>query len=296
MPAAASRPQYLFPTGARFGGDNLILHAQGRRHSVNGFAGPLSIKTVVRGMVSWHVGGRELVVDSSSFLVLNDGETYSMAMDEPRPVETACAFFRGGFVEEHAQDATTTVEASLDEPGRTAPRLPFLSRLHTDAGGGILRRVQTLAKRCSAELQPSSFEEDFLLLSDSLLRLYDEVQSQMARVPAVKASTREEIFRRLQAGREYLHGHLEEAVSLEQTARAACLSRYHFHRAFTQAFQKTPHAYLTEVRLARAHGLLRGGTPVMEACTEVGFTSAPSFSRLFRAKYGEPPSGVRKGR
>jgi len=248
---------------------------------------------VVRGVVSWKVGGLELVVDPASFLVLNEGERYSMDMDEPRPVETACAFFRGGFVEEHAQDVMTPVEASLDEPDRAAPGLPFLSRLHADPGSVILRRVQTLARRCSAELQPSSTEEDFLLLADSLLWLYKDVRRQMERVPALKASTREELFRRLQAGREYLHGNVAEAMSLERTARAACLSRYHFHRAFTQAFQKTPHAYLTEVRLGRAHASLKAGASVAEACTEVGFTSLTSFSRLFRRVYGVPPSRVR---
>ena len=72
MQATPQRPQYLFPAGARFGPDNLVLHARGRRHSVSGFAGPLSIKTVLSGVVSWNVGGRELVVDPASFLVLND--------------------------------------------------------------------------------------------------------------------------------------------------------------------------------------------------------------------------------
>lgn len=296
MQATPQRPQYLFPAGARFGPDNLVLHARGRRHSVSGFAGPLSIKTVLSGVVSWNVGGRELVVDPASFLVLNAGEKYSMEIDSPRAVETACAFFRGGFVEGYAQDATTPVESSLDDPARAAPPLPWVSRLHHDSSGAILGRVRTLAERCAAQLQPSSFEEDFLLLSGSLLRLYREMKSRMARVPALKVSTREELFRRLEIGREYLHGHLEGPVSLEATAREACLSRYHFHRAFTQAFRKTPHAYLTEVRLARAHALLRSGTPVIQACTDVGFTSTGSFSRLFRAAYGAPPSAMRARR
>src|SRR5207253_1085920 len=112
----------------------------------------------------------------------------------------ACAFFRSGFVEADAQDATTPLEKSLDDPVRTAPRLPFLSRIHADAGGRILRRVQTLAQRCERELQPSSFEEDFLVLSEELLLLYAEVQAQMERLPGVKRSTREEVFRRLQRG------------------------------------------------------------------------------------------------
>lgn len=291
-----SPPRYLFPDGAQFERDNLVLHARARQHTVAGFTGPLSIKTVISGIVSWRVGGRDLAVDQGSFLVLNAGDEYAMDLNSARPVETACVFFRTGFVEADALDATTPVEASLEDPERAAPRLPWVARLHPDADGRIVRRVQTLARRCERELQPSSFEEDFLVLSDQLLRLYEEVRAQMARLPALKSSTREEIFRRLQRGREYLHANLDGPVSLESTARTACLSRYHFHRAFSQAFAKTPHAYLTEVRLARAHGLLRSGRTVMEACAEVGFASPSSFSRLFRGMYGVPPSAVRNVR
>jgi AraC-like DNA-binding protein len=289
-----NRPRYLFPDGAQFGHDNLVLHARARQHSISAFAGPLSIKTVVNGVVSWRVAGRDLAVDQGSFLVLNAGEEYSMDVNAPRPVETACIFFRSGFVEAHALDATTSVEASLDDPQRAAPALPFLSRLHRDPDGRTMRRVQSVAARCERELRPSSFEEDFLILSDELLRLYAEVRAQMARLPALKARTREEVFRRLQRGREYLHSSMEESVSLESTARVACLSRYHFHRAFVQAFRKTPHVYLTEVRLARAHGLLQSGFGVLEACAEVGFSSASSFTRLFKGVYGVPPSAIRK--
>ena len=287
-------PQYLFPDGAAFGTDNVVLHARARRHTVTDFPGPLSIKTVVHGAVPWIVGGRTLVVDPASFLVLGDGETYSMNFETPSAVETACAFFRRGFVERVAQDATTSVETSLDDPERPASPLPSISRLHLDPDGAIIRRLQTLAARCRAELQPSSFEEDFLLLSTGLLTFYEHIREQMARVPAAKASTREELFRRLERGREFIHSHADGALSLDAVASAACLSPFHFHRVFTQVFEQTPHTYITEVRLARARALIQAGRPVTEACVDVGFTSTSSFSRLFRARYGTPPSKVRR--
>ena len=258
------------------------------------FTGPLSIKTVVNGSIAWRVGARELVVDPLSFLVLGDGEKYSMDIDAPRVMETACAFFRRGFVETVAQDATTPLEASLDQPNRSAPALPYIFRLHADPEHLIVSRAQTLARRCSSELQPSSFEEDFLLLSKSLVLLYEQIRSQMARVPAAKASTREELFRRLEVGREYIHSYAGGPLSLDTVAREACLSRYHFHRVFTRVFQKTPHSYLTEVRLARAHSLLRSGFTVDQVCADVGFSSSSSFGRLFRTQYGVSPGAVRK--
>ena len=287
-------PQYLFPDRAQFGVDNLVLHGMARRHTVKDFPGPLSIKSVVKGAVTWNVDGRGLVVDTESFLVLNDGQKYSMDVDELRPIETCCAFFSHGFVERVAHDATTPLQASLDAPARTPPPLNFLSRLHQDTGGAILPRLRSVAERCSRELQPSSFEEDFLVLSAKLVVLYEEITAQIAKVPAARASTREELFRRLQHAREYIHGCADQQISLKEVAHEACLSRYHLHRAFTRVFRQTPHAYLTRLRLEKAHAFLKAGRTVTEACVEVGFSSPASFSRLFRGRYGFPPSSVRK--
>jgi hypothetical protein len=58
------------PLGVR----NAVLWARGRQHFVKDFPGPLSIKSVTAGTVSWKTGSRELVVDRDSFLVLNHGE------------------------------------------------------------------------------------------------------------------------------------------------------------------------------------------------------------------------------
>jgi AraC-like DNA-binding protein len=246
------------------------------------------------GQVTWSVDGRDLVVDTHSFLVLNDGQKYSMNIEMPKPIETCCAFFLKGFVEQTAQDATTALQASLDEPSRHAPPLHFLARLHRDPRRGILSRLWTLAKRCEQQLQPSSFEEDFLLLSKDLLSLYKEIKAQIARVPAVKASTREELFRRLQIAKEYMHSGGDERVSLQQVARESCLSPYHLHRSFREVFRQTPHEYLTALRLDRARSLLENGGKVIDVCIESGFTSTSSFSRLFRSRFGTPPSQVRQ--
>jgi AraC family transcriptional regulator len=281
---------YLFPEGSRMGRDNLVLHASAKRHRVRDFPGPLSLKSVVRGQVVWTIEGRELVVDPETFLILNAGQKYSMEIEAPRAVETCCAFFQQGFVEGVALDMSSPLEASLEAPGREAPGLKFLSRLHGDRNGRILPRLRSLAERCVNQLQPSGFEEDFLILSQELTTLHVETAAQIARVPAARRSTREELFRRLQIAREYLQGNANERLSLEDVAREACLSRYHLHRAFKATFRQTPHAYLTGLRLNRARALLREGWTVTEASLEVGFASMSAFSRLFRAHFGVSPS------
>jgi AraC-like DNA-binding protein len=120
--------------------------------------------------------------------------------------------------------------------------------------------------------------------------MHEEIQSQIACVPAARRATQEELYRRLQIAREFLHGAVGERVSLEAVAREACLSQYHLHRAFTRTFRQTPHAYLTALRLNRARSLLRNGCSVTEVAMEVGFSSMSAFSRLFRAHFGASPS------
>lgn len=288
------RPPYLFPAGAQLGEDNVVLHASSRTHRVDEYAGPLSIKTVLRGRVSWMVGGRELVVDRSSFLVIAAGERYSMNINALKPVETCCAFFAPGYVEQIAADITSPVDAALEAPDRVAPPLVYLSALHGDRERALNHRVRTLAQRCEKEIHPSGAEEEFLELGTLLLDYYEQIRAQAARVPAMRASTRKELFRRILIGREFMHAHSSDPVSLARVARAACVSPFHFHRGFRQAFQTTPHTYLTRLRLAQACDMIESGSSVLEACLAVGFSSPSAFTRLFRAHMGRLPSELRR--
>ena len=87
---------------------------------------------------------------------------------------------------------------------------------------------------------------------------------------------------------------MDRRISLDEVSREACVSRYHLHRAFRRVFRLTPHAYMTALRLERAHSLLQNGRAVTDAAMDVGFTSVSAFTRLFRSRYGCPPSALPK--
>ena len=217
-----------------------------------------------------------------------------MNINSSSAVETCCAFFAPGFVERVALDLTSPLDEGLDQPDRTAAGLPYLSALHGDHERSLGEFVQGLALRCKDTLAPSGFEEDFLQLANRLLQYYEQIHRQIARIPAVRESTRQELFRRLLIGREFLHSQSSRPISLETVARTACLSPFHFHRGFAQAFQLTPHAYLTKLRLERARKLIESGVQVLDSCLEVGFASPSAFARLFRSHFGGTPTSVRK--
>ena len=267
---------------------NAVLRARSRVHFLHEFAGPLSIKSVTEGTVSWKCAGRERVVDRDSFLVLNSDEPYSMAIDSRAPVSTLCVFFQDGFVESvHG----SLVSQELD--GGSRP-LPFLGGLHC-RDQRILPRMQAIAGSGAGDRL--WLDEQFLLLAHDLLTLHEDMRRRAASMPAGRPSTRAELFRRVRRGQEYLHAHACGGPDLAEVAREACLSPFHFHRAFARAFGQTPHQYRNRLRLDRARRLLEaGGMTVTEVCGAVGFESAASFSSLFRRAFGVPPSTLRPAR
>ncbi len=96
---------------------------------------------------------------------------------------------------------------------------------------------------------------------------------------------------RLARVQAYLQAHVERALSLEDMAREACLSRFHFVRAFKASTGRTPHQYLGSLRLELAKSLLAAGQESIEAIAwRLQFASASGFSRAFRRELGLTPS------
>ncbi len=84
-------------------------------------------------------------------------------------------------------------------------------------------------------------------------------------------------------------------VRVEQAAREAALSPYHFIRLFKATFGRTPHQVLIDARLGRAKQLLLAAElSVTEICLEVGFASLGSFSALFARRVGASPIAYRR--
>jgi AraC-like DNA-binding protein len=84
-------------------------------------------------------------------------------------------------------------------------------------------------------------------------------------------------------------------VRVEQAAREAALSPYHFIRLFKATFGETPHQVAIDARLDRAKQLLLAADlSVTEICLEVGFASLGSFSSLFARRVGASPAAYRR--
>ncbi|MFI3213951.1 MAG: AraC family transcriptional regulator [Eubacteriales bacterium] len=95
---------------------------------------------------------------------------------------------------------------------------------------------------------------------------------------------------------EYFDEHYNEKISLEHIAENMYLSPFYISRIFKSELGESPINYLINIRMKRAKELLETSEKisVQKVASLVGYTDAYYFSRLFKKKYGYPPSKVHK--
>ena len=83
--------------------------------------------------------------------------------------------------------------------------------------------------------------------------------------------------------------------SIDEVAKSAAMSRFHFIRQFKAVFGETPVQFRTRARLDKAKRLLvEGQRSVTDICMAIGFSSLGSFSYLFSGRFGRAPSRYRR--
>jgi len=94
----------------------------------------------------------------------------------------------------------------------------------------------------------------------------------------------------------YVESHLNTAMSLDDIAAVAGISKYALTRAFIVATGHTVLAYVRARRLSEAVKLLQRGAPrILDVALLVGYGSHEAFSRAFRGHFGFAPENVRHG-
>ena len=98
------------------------------------------------------------------------------------------------------------------------------------------------------------------------------------------------LYRRIVQAKLFIDSCYADKIDLDNISDEAYFSKFHFIRLFKQIYGKTPHQYLTSVRIEKAIQLLRTDKPVSAVCYSVGFESLSSFSGLFKRIVGITPS------
>ncbi|HEX8255164.1 MAG TPA: AraC family transcriptional regulator [Thermoanaerobaculia bacterium] len=280
----------------RMGERNWILDQSARSHEWSG-AGALSLKWFPRGEARYLTEAGEFLVRDEALLILNADEPYSVSVDGVDRAESFCIFFERGYVEDLWRAATTPLDQLLDRSISPAPHaLEWHSRTYEN-NGALLPLLAHLRETVQAQADVETLFMRLDAIAMAMVGLREDVVSEIARVPAARAATRVELHRRLHRARDFIRAHAYDDLPLAEIAGVAELSPNHLLRTFQSLFGATPHQYATNVRLRRAAELLRTtARPVVDICTEVGFSSVPSFTTLFKRHFGITPAAYRSAR
>lgn len=102
------------------------------------------------------------------------------------------------------------------------------------------------------------------------------------------------LYKRIVQAKLFIDSNFQEHINLDHIADEAYFSKFHFIRLFKQTYGKTPHQYLTFVRVEKARLLLQKAMPVAEVCVAVGFDSITSFTGLFKKVTSLTPAVYQK--
>ena len=93
----------------------------------------------------------------------------------------------------------------------------------------------------------------------------------------------------------HIQEHLDEALDLEELARVACFSSFHFHRIFAAMTGETIADHVRRLRLERAAMELRSGAKqVIQVALDAGYEAHEAFTRAFKMAYGISPTEFRR--
>ena len=133
-----------------------------------------------------------------------------------------------------------------------------------------------------------SLEEVGQLLA---LRLVEVVSGKMSRPAKVTARDR----RRAVEAALWLDANSHREIELDDAARQAGISPFHFLRLFSGALGVTPHQYVLRSRLRRAaRQLADDDKPVTDVAYDVGFNDLSNFVRTFHRAAGVSPLKFRQ--
>lgn len=101
--------------------------------------------------------------------------------------------------------------------------------------------------------------------------------------------------KRIERAKTYIENHYSCDLALEETAKVACMSKFHFCRTFITKEGISFKEYLTNVRIEKAKELLKNrNASIAEVAFEVGFNSLSHFTTLFKSHLNISPGGFRK--
>lgn len=108
----------------------------------------------------------------------------------------------------------------------------------------------------------------------------------------------DEYTRMINKAEDYIETHLDKNISLIDLANNAFMSKYHFHRLFSEYSKETVKQFIIRIKMERSAIFLtvRHDVSITDVALRYGYSDASSFNKSFKKYHGLSPLEYRKAR
>ena len=268
---------------------NLVVHARSTdKYYYPDHSTPYMLIANLNSRGNFMVNQQKLSLSGQSFLFLSADDKLSIRYDK-EPVESLFILFKDEFIHRSYSAFTTDYKELLEHPFDQVTKKNNMRSIPLQMDPEILSFFNCIT---SMNGKIDEFDEELVFLIGKIIHMEGNRINDIEKIRAAKKTTKVELYRRLFAAREYMEGNCTKpGLNLDEIASYANLDKFHFILNFRHLFGTTPHQYLITIKLKKACELiLSQNYSITEVCYLTGFESLPSFSNLFKKKFGVFPS------
>ncbi|AIT07720.1 hypothetical protein MC45_16635 [Sphingomonas taxi] len=235
----------------------IVMHLSGPVRIERDFSGERACAKVQRG----------------GLFILPAGRDFGVSLDGT--LETIHIYVRG-----------TMLDAAARELGVDPATLAIMPGLGVH--DPVIEQMGTVCCTMLAERQSGFF-------ADAVARILAAriVSAHSSAMHAASASAAGLSSDQIDAVRDLVHRHIEEAITVDSLALAAGLPPGQFARRFKHTTGRSPYQFVMDARLDLARDLLLRGAAIAEVAVQTGFTHQEHLTRMFGRRFGMTPGRFR---
>ena len=278
-----------------FNDSNVIIHSYETDFYYPKHWGLLSVKCAFAGNEYYLKERCKYAVTSNNFLVLNEGTEYGSYIRSNTEVESLAILFSSQYKNEVSKVFLQNNDQLINDPFHYSQHdLFFEEKLfpYNLSISRFINLIRELTKNFPENAR--SINEILYFLLEALILNNSETAKEIDEINAMKASTKQEIYRRLNAVKDHIDSCFNEEITLNDLSKIALMSPFHLLRQFKKNYRITPHQYIMKQRLEQSKKIiLNSEHSITDICFMIGFKDISSYSKLFKKSYGLSPTQFR---
>ncbi len=244
-----------------------------------------SIKYAYNSHETYWLNGKRIHLAPGESLFLNLSFNHSFREESSALSRGLCLHYQ----EEELEDLFTVLKKqhALDYSLNALRKIP---ELRFERHSHLNEKLKMICNDLEDDLKRIDQNGFDTILEEMLMEIDWELLGYNQRLREFNPATRQALVKKVVRARRFMRRNLHLPLRLEDIAREAGMSPFHFQRQYKKATGCSPARSLTEWRIEKAKDLLLDDKlSVLEISTMLSYNDLPTFSKAFKRETGASP-------